>query len=99
MPYGDLLRQPVQRVPTRADIDAEGDNITIEEREEYEPHVAAGCVVFAGVDYGAILRAAEREADVIVWDGGNNDAPFYCPDLWITVGHRRRSGDHPWATR
>lgn len=92
MPYGDLTRQRVQRFASAADLDAEGDNITIEEREEYEPHVAAGCVVFAGVDYEAILRAAEREADVIVWDGGNNDAPFVRPDLWITVADPHRAG-------
>ena len=92
MPYGDLVRQRVQRFATLADMDAEGDNITIEEREEYEPHVAAGCVVFAGVDYGEILAAAEAEADVIIWDGGNNDAPFYRPDLWITVTDPHRAG-------
>ena len=92
MPYGDLVRQRAQRFASRADLDAEGDNITIEEREEYEPHVDAGCVVFAGVDYAEILAAAEAEADVIIWDGGNNDAPFFRPDLWITVTDPHRAG-------
>ena len=93
MPYGDLVRQRVQRFASAADLDAEGDNITIEEREEYEPHVAAGGVVYAGVDYAAILAEAEREADVILWDGGNNDVPFYRPDLWIAVTDPHRA-DH-----
>jgi predicted GTPase len=83
MPYGDLERQRVQRFASMADLDVGG--CTIEEREEYEPHIAAGHVVFAGVDYAAILRAAEREAELIVWDGGNNDFPFIKPDLHITV--------------
>ena len=91
MPYGDLVRQRVQRFATADDLDAEGDNITIEEREEYEPHIESGCVVFAGVDYAAILRSAETEADVIIWDGSNNDAPFYRPDLWITVADPHRA--------
>ncbi|MGB5687720.1 MAG: hypothetical protein WBM45_00500, partial [Woeseiaceae bacterium] len=65
---------------------------TIEEREEYEPHIANGVVVYAGVDYGAILKEAEKEADVIVWDGGNNDTPFYKPDLWICVADPHRPG-------
>ena len=83
MPYGDLARQAVQRFATRADLDAAG--CTAEEREEYEPHLEAGQVVFAGVDYARVLMAAEREADVIVWDGGNNDFPFVRPDLLVTV--------------
>ncbi len=83
MPYGDLSRQAVQRFATVADMDAA--DCTIEEREEYEPHVAAGGVVFAGVDYRAILGRAEAEADVIVWDGGNNDFPFVRPDLHIVL--------------
>ena len=83
MPYGDLTRERVQRFAAIADLDAA--RCTIEEREEYEPHIAAGHVVFAGVDYAEILRAAEREADLIVWDGGNNDFSFIRPDLNITV--------------
>ena len=91
MPYGDLAEIGVQRFATLDDIDAA--RPTIEEREEYEPAVRAGMVVFAGVDYEEILRAAEGEADVIVWDGGNNDAPFYRPDLLITVVDPLRPGD------
>ncbi len=83
MPYGDLAAERVQRFATRADLDAA--SCTAEEREEYEPHIAAGNLVFAGVDYAAILAAAEREADVIVWDGGNNDFPFVRPDLHVVV--------------
>jgi predicted GTPase len=83
MPYGDLVKQAVQRFETYDDL--EKHDVTIEEREEYEPHIAAGCVVYAGVDYERILREAEKEADVIIWDGGNNDTPFYTPDLFITV--------------
>lgn len=92
MPYGDLERMRVQRFASMADLDAEGDNITIEEREEYEPHIAEGTVVYAGVDYGAILAEAEKEADVILWDGGNNDLPFYEPSLWITLADPHRAG-------
>ena len=94
MPYGDLAAQAVQRYATYADLDRY--DTTIEEREEYEPHLDAGRVVYAGVDYEAILRAAETEADVILWDGGNNDYPFYRPDLFVVVadplrpGHERR---------
>jgi predicted GTPase len=91
MPYGDLVRQRVQRFETAADLDAA--QVTIEEREEYEPHLAAGRVVFAGVDYAAILAAAEVEADVILWDGGNNDLPFYRPDLLLVVADPLRAGD------
>ncbi len=91
MPYGDLVAQRVQRFETPADLDRA--DATIEEREEYEPHIAAGRVVFAGVDYAAILAAAEAEADVILWDGGNNDLPFYRPDLLIVVADPLRAGD------
>jgi predicted GTPase len=90
MPYGDLRRQRVQRFAKPEDLDAE--RCTIEEREEYEPHIVMGSVVYAGVDYGAILEQAEREADVIVWDGGNNDLPFYVPDLEIVVADPHRAG-------
>ncbi|HEX2355512.1 MAG TPA: hypothetical protein VHI50_03490, partial [Micromonosporaceae bacterium] len=83
MPYGDLDRMRVQRFATLADIDRS--HPTIEEREEYEAPVRMGLLTYAGVDYEAILRRAEREADVIIWDGGNNDFPFYVPDLMITV--------------
>ena len=90
MPYGDLARQTVQRFATYADLDTH--DCTIEEREEYEPHINNGVVVYAGTDYGAILEEAEKEADVIVWDGGNNDTPFFKPDLWITVTDPHRAG-------
>ncbi|NBD34813.1 MAG: GTPase, partial [Chloroflexi bacterium] len=90
MPYGDLAKQAVQRFETYEDLDKH--NCTIEEREEYEPHIDRGVVVYAGVDYEAILREAEKEADVIVWDGGNNDMPFYRPDLWIAVADPHRPG-------
>ena len=83
MPYGDLASQAVQRFASTADLD--GAHCTIEEREEYEPHIAAGSVVFAGVDYAAILARAEGEADLILWDGGNNDFSFIKPDLMITL--------------
>ena len=90
MPYGDLARQAVQRFASYEDLDRQ--DCTIEEREEYEPHLKNGVVVYAGIDYGAILEQAEREADVIVWDGGNNDTPFYRPDLWITIADPHRPG-------
>jgi predicted GTPase len=100
MPYGDLTAQRVERFATYADLDTY--ETTIEEREEYEPHLDAGRIVYAGVDYEAILRAAETEADVILWDGGNNDFPFYRPDLFIVVADPLRSGDemryHPGET-
>jgi predicted GTPase len=100
MPYGDLARQRVQRFATLDDLRTS--ECTIEEMEEYEPHIVSGSVVFAGADYDAILRAAEQEADVIVWDGGNNDIPFYRPDLTITVTDPHRPGDelsyYPGAT-
>ncbi len=90
MPYGDLVAQRVQRYETYADLDRY--DTTIEEREEYEPHLDAGRLVFAGVDYEQILRAAESEADVVLWDGGNNDLSFYRPDLMITVADPLRPG-------
>ncbi len=90
MPYGDLLQQVCQRFGTLQDLDRH--RCTIEEREEYEPHIAMGDVVFAGVDYEQILRRAEEEADVILWDGGNNDLPFYWPDLNIVVADPHRPG-------
>jgi predicted GTPase len=90
MPYGDLAKQAVQRFATYDDL--ERHQCTIEEREEYEPHIKNGVVVYAGADYAAILAQAEQEADVIVWDGGNNDTPFYKPDLWITVADPYRPG-------
>jgi predicted GTPase len=90
MPYGDLSRQAVQRFGSMDDL-AEAD-CTIEEREEYEPHLAVGAVVYAGVDYEKILRRAETEADLILWDGGNNDTSFYAPDLEIVVLDPHRAG-------
>ena len=90
MPYGELAAQRIQRFATYDDLDLHG--TTIEEREEYEPHLDAGHVVFAGVDYEAILRMAEQEADVILWDGGNNDFPFYRPDLYVVVADALRPG-------
>ncbi|MFC2036792.1 cyclic 2,3-diphosphoglycerate synthase [Chloroflexota bacterium] len=90
MPYGDLVAQAVQRFADYDDLDRY--DCTIEEREEYEPHIDRGVVVYAGVDYEAILREAEKEADVIVWDGGNNDLPFYKPDLHIVVVDPHRAG-------
>jgi predicted GTPase len=90
MPYGDLVAQAVQRFADYGDLDKH--DCTIEEREEYEPHIDRGVVVYAGIDYEAILRQAEKEADVIVWDGGNNDLPFYKPDLHITVADPHRPG-------
>ena len=90
MPYGDLAKQRVQRFAAEEDLVFH--EVTIEEREEYEPHIANGSVVFAGVDYGAILEEAEKEADVILWDGGNNDTPFYKPDVHITLVDPHRPG-------
>ncbi len=91
MPYGDLAKQAVQRFSCYEDLDAMG--TTIEEREEYETHIDAGCTVFAGVDYEKILRRAEAEADIVVWDGGNNDFSFFKPDLSIVVADPHRAGD------
>jgi predicted GTPase len=100
MPYGDLEAMRVQRFATMADIDAA--DPTVEEREEYEVPVELGMVMYAGVDYGAILARAEEDADVIVWDGGNNDFPFYVPDLHVTVTDPLRAGHelayHPGET-
>jgi predicted GTPase len=97
MPYGDLSAERVQRFASIADLDAA--HVTVEEREDYEPHVAAGFTVWGGVDTRAVLRAAEAEADVVVWDGGNNDLPFVRPGLWVTVvdPHRvgHETGYHP----
>jgi predicted GTPase len=90
MPYGDLRKQVCERFASYADLDRY--ECTIEEREEYEPHIDNGIIVYAGVDYEKILREAEKEADVIVWDGGNNDMPFYRPDLNIVVADPHRAG-------
>jgi len=90
MPYGDLAKQAVQRFETYADLDKH--ECTIEEREEYEPHLDNGVLVYAGVDYEAILRQAEQEVDIILWDGGNNDFSFYKPDLYIVVADPHRPG-------
>ena len=100
MPYGDLVKQMVQRFATYADMDKF--ECTIEEREEYEPLIRQGSVVYAGIDYERILREAEKEADVIVWDGGNNDTSFYRSDLYITIADPHRPGHeisyHPGET-
>jgi len=90
MPYGDLVAQKVQRFAELSDLDKH--QCTIEEMEEYEPHIAAGGIIYAGVDYEAILREAEKEADIILWDGGNNDTPFYKSDLHIVVADPHRPG-------
>ena len=90
MPYGDLVKQKVQRYGSLEDLKKH--KCTIEEIEEYEPHIAIGSIIYSGVDYEAILREAEKEADVIVWDGGNNDLPFYKPDLTFTVVDPHRAG-------
>ncbi|MBT3227737.1 MAG: GTPase [Candidatus Marinimicrobia bacterium] len=90
MPYGDLVKQKVQRFAELADLKKH--DCTIEEMEEYEPHIMNNTVVYAGVDYEAILREAEKEADIIIWDGGNNDMPFYMPDIMITVVDPHRAG-------
>ena len=100
MPYGDLVAQAVQRFAKYEDLDQQ--NCTIEEREEYEPHIDNGVVVYAGVDYERILRQAEEEVDIILWDGGNNDLPFITPDLHIVVADPHRPGHeltyHPGET-
>jgi predicted GTPase len=90
MPYGDLAQQAVQRFATRADMDAA--HCTVEEREEYEPHLAAGNIVYAGVDYARVLALAQSAADVILWDGGNNDFPFIQPDLHLVLVDPLRPG-------
>ncbi len=94
MPYGNLAEQAVQRFADLEDLIKH--KCTIEEREEYEPHIVEGAVVYAGVDYGAILRQAEKEADVVIWDGGNNDFPFYCSGLQIVVADPLRPGHERW---
>ena len=100
MPYGDLVKQKAQRFASYEDLDRY--ECTIEEREEYEPYIDMGGVVYAGVDYGEILKQAEKEADIIIWDGGNNDIPFYKPDLHIVVVDPHRPGHelkyHPGET-
>ena len=100
MPYGDLEAMRVQRFATLEEIDAS--HPTVEEREEYEEPVRMGMVMYAGVDYEAILRSAEEEADVVIWDGGNNDFPFFAPDLLIVVADPLRPGHellyHPGET-
>lgn len=90
MPYGDLVKQKAQRFETYEDLALH--DCTIEEMEEYEPHIEQGTIVYAGVDYEAILRKAENEADIIIWDGGNNDLPFYKPDVYITLVDPHRPG-------
>ncbi len=90
MPYGDLVKQRVQRFASYSDLDKH--ECTIEERDEYEPHLDNGVIVYAGVDYEAILREAEKEVDIILWDGGNNDFSFYVPDLLIVVADPHRAG-------
>ncbi|HVM73031.1 MAG TPA: GTPase, partial [Anaerolineales bacterium] len=90
MPYGDLVKQEVQRFASYADLDTQ--ECTIEEREEYEPHIDNGVIVYAGVDYEKILRQAEQEVDIVLWDGGNNDFSFYVPDLKIVVADPHRPG-------
>ena len=90
MPYGNLIRQEVQRFANYDDLDEQ--ETTIEEREEYEPHLDNGVIVFAGVDYEKIVRAAEKEVDIILWDGGNNDLPFYVSDFQIVVADPHRPG-------
>ena len=90
MPYGDLVKQKVQRYATLEDLNKH--KCTVEEMEEYEPHIVEGTIIYAGVDYGEILHQAEKEADVIIWDGGNNDMSFYKPDLTITVVDPHRPG-------
>jgi predicted GTPase len=100
MPYGDLVAQAVQRFETYDDLLAA--DCTIEEREEYEPHLATGSIVYAGVDYGEILESAQHDADVVIWDGGNNDLPFYEPNVHITIADPLRLGHetsyHPGET-
>ena len=100
MPYGDLVKQKVQRFATYADLDK--NKCTIEEREEYEPHIDNGVIVYAGVDYGAILKQAEQEVDIVLWDGGNNDFSFYVSDFAIVVTDPHRPGHessyHPGET-
>jgi predicted GTPase len=90
MPYGDLVAQRVQRYATLEDLDRY--DTTIEEREEYEPHIRSGTIIYAGVDYGEILEQAQQECDVLLWDGGNNDLPFFVPDVHVVVADPLRAG-------
>jgi len=90
MPYGDLAAQRVQRYASLEDLDT--NDTTVEEREEYEPHIAADTIIYAGVDYGEILERAQAECDVLLWDGGNNDLPFYAPDVHVVVADPLRAG-------
>src|SRR5262245_66454828 len=90
MPYGNLVAQRVQRYGAIEDLDRY--DTTIEEREEYEPHITSGTVIYAGVDYGEILEQAQAECDVLLWDGGNNDLPFYRPTVHIVVADPLRAG-------
>jgi predicted GTPase len=90
MPYGELAKQAVQRFETMEDLTKA--DVTIEEREEYEPHLARGSIVYAGADYEKILRRAEEEAEIVIWDGGNNDMPFFQPDLLFVVADPHRAG-------
>ncbi len=94
MPYGDLARQRVQRFASMQDLERQ--ECTIEEREEYEPHIRNGVIVYAGIDYGEILKQAEKEAELIIWDGGNNDMSFIKPDLMIVVADALRPGHEMW---
>lgn len=94
MPYGDLTKQRVQRFASLDDL--EKHQCTFEEREEYEPHIRNGVIVYAGIDYAEIMKQAEKEADVLVWDGGNNDIPFFKPDLHITIADSLRPGHEMW---
>jgi predicted GTPase len=91
MPYGDLVKQRIQRFATIEDLDKQ--DCTIEEREDYEPHIERGAIVYAGVDYGDIIKEAEKEADVVVWDGGNNDYPFYWPKVQVCIVDPHRAGN------
>jgi len=91
MPYGDLVKQRIQRFATLEDLDKQ--DCTIEEREDYEPHIERGAIVYAGVDYGDIIKEAEKEADVVVWDGGNNDYPFYWPKVQVCIVDPHRAGN------
>ena len=96
MPYGDLEAQRVQRYATLEDLDRY--DTTIEEREEYEPHIATGTIIYAGVDYGAILEQAQAECDVLLWDGGNNDLPFYRPTVNVVVADPSAPATRPATT-
>ncbi len=90
MPYGDLVKQRLQRFETLADLDKH--QCTVEEREDYEPHLEMGAIVYSGVDYQDIIDSAEKEADIVIWDGGNNDYPFYVPSKHIVIVDPHRVG-------